>query len=88
MKKDSLENNQEFNISNINKNMLLLSTFQPVVTFYWNYLLSLLNYTDRETYSNYLLQPTSEKLWKNPSINKEIAKNGCLISLCDYLVKY
>lgn len=83
LKKEESKTNQDFiDISGINKNMLRLSTVKPLVTFYWTYLISLLTYNNRIFYSNFLVYPTSEK---HP-INVEIAKTGCLISLCDYLV--
>lgn len=87
LKQSSAKTSQEcVDITGINKLMMSLSAFKPLVTFYWNYLLSLLNYNDREFYSNILVHPTSEKHLKNHSINNEITKSGCLISLCDYLV--
>lgn len=85
---ESLKKNKELNINSINKNILRLSSFQPIATFYWNYLLSLLTYSDPDIYSSFIIYPTSEKPWKNPSINLEITKTGCLISLCDYLVNF
>lgn len=89
LKRDISKSNQDFiDISGINANMLHLSTFKPLVTFYWTYLISLLNYKDRTYYSNFLVQSSIEKHLKNPSINKEIARTGCLISLCDFLVSF
>lgn len=83
-------------INKINELFLKLSSFCPLITLEWCYLLTLLNYNDKKFWSVILQTPKCDGIVHCPPdiqrpglrsgcINLEIVKLGGAILYCDYM---
>ncbi|RZC38340.1 huntingtin-like [Asbolus verrucosus] len=67
-------------LEEISTNFLKIKTDYPVLTFLWCYVLTLLNYNERDFWSGVM---TLDAI--SPSINEKVVATGSVILFCDYM---